>query len=78
MYEMIVKRSNKNKVVLTFSLKMSASIIATVTPPKEMSGKQVNPSAEVIALERGYSHSSLSTLLEGYGFLEPLLKDVKR
>ena len=46
-----------------------------------MSGKQVNPSAEdnaFIALERGYYHSSLSTLLEGYGFLEPLLKDVKR
>ena len=34
-------RINKNFVVLTFSLKMPASIIGTVTSPKEMSDKQV-------------------------------------
>ena len=38
---MLVARSNKNKVVLTFSLKISASIIGTVTSPSEMSDKQV-------------------------------------
>jgi len=35
-------RINKNFVVLTFSLKMPASIIGTVTSPKEMSDKQVS------------------------------------
>jgi hypothetical protein len=33
--------TNKNFVVLTFSFKMSASIIAMVTSPSDMSDKQV-------------------------------------